>query len=315
MGFERFNLYKRQASFYTGAQLTTNELAIKLKEECPYDWIKVRNNTKKTYKGEKRVENWNPKTNQPDPNSIWVWRPTDSYDSTLFSLLYIQFQGLIYNTYLSIKNYIDVDEYLDEVEKFLFQCIRHFDPENKASFKSLAYRMIKASAINCVNKYTIQHMKKDKEGNILKDSSGKKIKEIEYKLAPQSLEQILEAEDGSKYCLPSITDNYSNNLFLLKSKYKENQDFLSWLIVDICSDDSEILNNTKLDLPINYPTHKKFSLIKIKELKDKILDSKLYIDLGFENISLELYKNKFKKEYKKSIATLSRDVKDFGISE
>ncbi len=314
MGFERFNLYKKQASFYTGAPLTTDELAIKLKEECPYDWIKVRNNTKKTYKGEKRVENWNPKTDQPDPNSIWVWRPTDSYDSTLFSLLYIQFQGLIYSTYTSIKNYVDVDDYLDEVENFLFRCIRHFDPD-KASFKSLTYRMIKACAINCVNKYTIQRLKKDAEGKVLKDINGKNIKEIEYKLLPQSLEQTLEAEDGSKYCLPSIMDTYGDNLFLLKNKYKKDKDFLSWLIVDLCSDNSEVLNNSTLNLPIDYPSHKKFSLIKLKELKDKIIDSKLYINLGFENIPLEAYKNKFKKEYKKSILTLSRDVKEFGISE
>ena len=39
-----------------------------------------------------------------------------------------------------------------------------------------------------------------------------------------------------------------------------------------------------------------FSLVKLKELKDKIIDSKLYINLGFENIPLEAYKNKFKNQ-------------------
>lgn len=328
MGFERFTSYRREAQNYKGEPISTDSLALKLREQCPYSWIKVRSNNKKIWPGEKRLENWDPINNKEDLGSVWMYRPNDNYDSVLFSLLYIRFQGVIYNTYKTIRNRIDVDEYLDATEEWMFQSIRHFNPQKDSSFKSLAYRMMKLCAINCVNRYTTQHTEKDENRKNKKDENGNVIKEIEYHILPTSLDSLLDEEGDYAFSNACIYPEY-NNVAILREKYKNENNLLAWIITDLVSNDSYLLQNKKFcklldEIAIeNNKTSQaimqsinKGTLNKnfLKNIFNKLLnDESLLKEINFNNSFNITKKGLFTSYYNKGISQLQYDINQYEL--
>lgn len=323
MSFNRITYYKKEANKFIGEELTINELAIKLKETCPKAWIKVRNNNFRVYKGEIRLENVNPYTHEPDPNSIWMYRPNDNYDSVLFSKLFLQFIPVIYNNYKSIYNIVDEDEYLDYMEYCLCQCIRHFDIEKNCSFKTFTINMLKQLTINCVNKYSTCHKVKNEDGSI--------SDQHEYHDKPLSLEKLHEI--GVDFADNNIKSESLNIVNILKEKCLQHNDILSWLICDLCLDNSSILGNKKFIF--EQKTHNnQFNILSpclIESVINNVVDNNLYLDYGFKNsnlvqefkkISIKNISFKEKKKakhslynkfYKKSVDFLKQNMNEYRL--
>lgn len=237
MGFERIQLYKKEAQKYIREELDTDTLALKLRETCPKAWIKVRNNCKKVWPGEIRKEI---KDESGKITEIWMYRPTDNYDTTLFSLLYLRFERTIYAVWRKISGYVDIDDYLDATEDWICQSIRHFEPE-KGNFSSLANTMLNLAATNLINRNTTITRVRDKEtGEIIS-------KEVKYHPTIASLEDIMsDQENPLNYQLPKTEDTGYSIIKELKDKYKRNNDFVTWSLLDVLDNDSQILDDKRL---------------------------------------------------------------------
>lgn len=343
------NMNKESREFFTGReQLLINlknkflhtqsidDLVLLLRETCDRHRLYVNNNNYIIWPDEDGgIEEVNGET------KIWRIRPNDNYDPLLFSYLMINLETLIYNKYISIRKYVDVDEYLDTVEDWIMQSIRHFDPKNEkrvmpgsnkkitikspCNFKTLATTMIGNAVINLIHKNAIQHDIKDEngerqyiiDGKIYKKSelteeerrNAEVYKEMEYLLHPLSLDSIMDNKKHPlNYSLPTTGSELMDTMTLLKDKYKREGDLISWLIVDWQTEDSELFQNPIMIDMFKDKKNITFSNRSFKEAYETILNTDLYKEFGFEKPEVD-----YSQAYKRSINTLRKDVVEFEL--
>ena len=303
MGFERFNNYNKIVKNYKGEVYSLDELVIKCRDEAPKKWIQVFKGNRRVWKGEQRKEVRDSKGNLKE---LWMYTANYSYDETLFSLIYSQFEKTIYGIYRSVSKVLDVDEYLDMTEEYICRAIRRFE-EDKGTFKPLCNTLLRNGTINLIRKHSTTNTEKD-------ESTGIISKTLTYNKNTLSIEQLNEDYDnGAIYELPTIAPPQLSTVSLLKHKYKNREDFMTWLILDWQENEPEItaiIDNSKRDIDIGKP-----SVSALYAAYNRIVDNNNYKKLGFTNNYSKVCKGVFLKHYNFSINKLKLDVQDYmGIS-
>lgn len=226
--------------------LTLDELAEKCRNTCNRHWVKVSLSNKNTYPGEVRKEI---RDENGTLKEIWMYRPDDNYDSHLLSLIWCKLERRICQVYHKYKNQVNEDDFLDCVKDFINRSIRHFD-STKSSFTTLVYSMIELGTLNLVRNTT--------------------------KVA--SLDAIM--EDKRDYCVPTTPDlNETCFISTLKSKYKSKADLMTWTLLDLADDNSQLLQLKGLS-SITCKM-RGVSLYTFKQVINYILNNELHIKLGF----------------------------------
>lgn len=309
MGFERVKLFKQLAELYKG-EIDLNKIAIQCKEEAPKAWINVRGNCKKIWPGEQKRIITDPNTGKP---VIQMYRPTDAYEEIKYSVLYCSLLKPIYYNWKKIQKWVDVDDYLDEIEHWICQTIRHYSPtvirkgkEVKCSFKSLGTMMISNCAINLINRNTTIRRVRDKNKKIIH-------KEVKYHSMPLSLTEILdEPKNYNNYLLPKQDELDIDIIPILKEKYKKKKDFMTWALLDFYDNNSFLV--PKLDTYKEIKNFKYNSKIFKKGMQNiKSLDKtsvEQLIKLGFTQEQIDMSFINFNNLYNLSIKQIKDDLKD-----
>lgn len=296
MSFDRFITYKKIADKYKGEELDTNTLAWKCRESAPKKWQVVNSNSIKTFRGEQRKELIDPNTGK---RTIMMYRCTHEFDQTLFCMLMVRMQGYILHHWKTVQKYLEVDEFLDEMEEAIFQTLIRYDID-KGRFESLANTMLNNFKVNLIEKYVPYDSYK---------VNGKIKKTYHYDQAKVSLEDILDNPNCYLYqSLPTTTlfdKEGDGTISELKKKYKDKQDLLTWLILDFQENDPEINNCGLINKELKY---KKFSTNNVLQLYTSIEgDEKLRTQLGFKS---SLNTKSLKQKYKESIYKLRNEIKN-----
>ena len=207
----------------------------------------------------------------------------------LFSNLLLRYETMIGKVYMTRLAGRDSENYFDNVEREFMRAVTNFNPQ-KASFGTLAYYAINHSAFMVLRELaTISYQYTD--GVLTK-------KNITPKQETLSLDEIQEFGNlpmGGSAPEVSIVS-------LIKEKYKNKQDFLTWLILDWQEDVPEISN---------YVSVGKYSQRNLLRAYNKLIEYGNNFALGFTLSTRHLPQSTFFTRYKKCKNLLVADLREY----